>query len=182
MISRHGSRQRASGATRSNDRALVLRFHVSPTAILGEGAVIGLRVRKKEWICDGEGSWSVGASGEHDDIDCGLVLTAVGQRADPMAAVPFDPVKAVVPNHRGRVLAEDGNALPRTYVTGWIKRGPSGGIGLNKHCSAETVESLVEDFFADVDCRPTEYGVDDRARSVFAELLAVRRRHSASRR
>lgn len=169
-------------ATRGHDRALVLRFHASPTAILGDRAVSGLRVRNNAWSANGDGSWSVGGSGEQDDIDCGLVLTAVGHRAERMAALPFDPVKAVVPNHRGRVLSEDGNALPRTYVTGWIKRGPSGGIGVNKHCSAETVESLVQDFFADIDCRPAEYGADGRARFDFADLLAARRRHSASRR
>jgi ferredoxin--NADP+ reductase len=31
------------------------------------------------------------------------------------------------------------------YVTGWIKRGPSGVIGTNKPCAAETVEAMVED-------------------------------------
>jgi ferredoxin--NADP+ reductase len=31
------------------------------------------------------------------------------------------------------------------YVTGWIKRGPSGVIGTNKPCAAETVQAMVED-------------------------------------
>jgi ferredoxin--NADP+ reductase len=30
-------------------------------------------------------------------------------------------------------------------VTGWIKRGPSGIIGTNKKCAAETVSRLLED-------------------------------------
>ena len=31
------------------------------------------------------------------------------------------------------------------YVTGWIKRGPSGFIGTNKTDSAQTVASLLDD-------------------------------------
>ncbi len=35
--------------------------------------------------------------------------------------------------------------MPGMYVTGWIRRGPSGFIGTNKTDSAETVGSLVDD-------------------------------------
>src|SRR5262249_15169753 len=37
------------------------------------------------------------------------------------------------------------HVLPRTYVVGWIKRGPSGVIGTNKPDSAETVDELLLD-------------------------------------
>ena len=40
--------------------------------------------------------------------------------------------------------------LPGVYVTGWIKRGPSGFIGTNKTDSAETVGSLLADLEAGV--------------------------------
>jgi ferredoxin--NADP+ reductase len=33
-------------------------------------------------------------------------------------------------------------------VAGWIKRGPSGGIGANKTCARETVGALLEDAVA----------------------------------
>jgi ferredoxin--NADP+ reductase len=33
-------------------------------------------------------------------------------------------------------------------VAGWIKRGPSGGIGANKACARETVGALLEDAVA----------------------------------
>ena len=33
----------------------------------------------------------------------------------------------------------------RTYVAGWIKRGPSGVIGTNKKDASETVELLLDD-------------------------------------
>ena len=37
---------------------------------------------------------------------------------------------------------------PGAYVTGWIKRGPSGFIGTNKSCAQQTVNALVDDFNA----------------------------------
>ena len=41
------------------------------------------------------------------------------------------------------------------YVTGWIKRGPSGFIGTNKTDSGETVASLLADLEAGLLPRPT---------------------------
>lgn len=38
--------------------------------------------------------------------------------------------------------------MPGTYVVGWIKRGPSGGIGANRTCAAETVGTLLADAVA----------------------------------
>jgi ferredoxin/flavodoxin---NADP+ reductase len=34
------------------------------------------------------------------------------------------------------------------YVAGWIKRGPTGFIGTNKSCAAQTVHHLVDDYNA----------------------------------
>ena len=42
----------------------------------------------------------------------------------------------------------DERGVPRqgVYVTGWLKRGPSGVIGTNRACAAETVSTLLSDF------------------------------------
>src|SRR5207302_542844 len=66
------------------------------------------------------------------DVIDGLVLRAIGYRARPVAGLPFEEATATVPNDGGRVE-------PGVYVTGWIKRGPTGFIGTNKTCSDETV-------------------------------------------
>ena len=58
----------------------------------------------------------------------------------PLPGVPFDERRATVPNDRGRVEGAD-----RTYVAGWIKRGPSGVIGTNKKDATETVEQLLDE-------------------------------------
>jgi ferredoxin--NADP+ reductase len=46
---------------------------------------------------------------------------------------------------RGRVVDASGRELPGLYVTGWIKRGPTGVIGTNKPDAAETVDRMLED-------------------------------------
>jgi ferredoxin/flavodoxin---NADP+ reductase len=49
-----------------------------------------------------------------------------------------------VPHAEGRVM-RDGGFSPDEYVTGWIKRGPTGVIGTNKSDAVETVASLLAD-------------------------------------
>jgi ferredoxin--NADP+ reductase len=39
----------------------------------------------------------------------------------------------------------NGEPVPGAYVTGWIKRGPTGVIGTNKGDAVETVEALLAD-------------------------------------
>ena len=61
------------------------------------------------------------------ELRAGLVVRAVGYRGRPLPGLPFDEDTGTVPHHAGRV---DGR--PGTYVVGWIKRGPAGGIGANR--------------------------------------------------
>ncbi|MDZ4234106.1 MAG: ferredoxin, partial [Dietzia sp.] len=86
-------------------------------------------------------------SDETVEISAGLVLTSIGYRGKPIRGLPFDEVAAVVPNDGGRVV-DPGTARPvrGSYVAGWIKRGPTGFIGTNKSCAAQTVHNLVADY------------------------------------
>ena len=43
------------------------------------------------------------------------------------------------------VTDEHGTPVPGSYVVGWIKRGPSGGIGTNRSCAEETVDAFLDD-------------------------------------
>ncbi len=74
-------------------------------------------------------------------LPAGMVLTSIGYRGKAIADLPFDEDAGVVPNDGGRVRHGAG-----AYVAGWIKRGPTGFIGTNKSCAAETVHTLVEDY------------------------------------
>ena len=80
-------------------------------------------------------------------MSAGLVLTSIGYRGKPIRGLPFDDAAAVVPNDGGRVI-DPGTSQPvrGSYVAGWIKRGPTGFIGTNKSCAAQTVHNLVADY------------------------------------
>jgi ferredoxin--NADP+ reductase len=122
-------------------RRLHLRFLASPTRITGETSVRGL-VLERNRIDERENAVGLGI---HEEISVQMVLRAVGYRGLPVSGIPFDPKKHVIPNEGGRVLDEAGARLGGQYVTGWIKRGPTGVIGTNKADSAETARAIVED-------------------------------------
>ncbi|MHA6802360.1 FAD-dependent oxidoreductase [Salinifilum ghardaiensis] len=117
-------------------RRIVLRFHSAPREFLGEDGVRGLRVT-------GSGAGGSGSGGTTVDISTGRVVTAVGYRGTALPGLPFDEASATIPHTSGRV-----DDRPGTYVVGWVKRGPSGGIGANKTCAQETVGALLEDAIA----------------------------------
>ncbi|MEU7005460.1 FAD-dependent oxidoreductase [Streptomyces sp. NPDC046332] len=112
----------------TGERRIVLRFHSAPVAVAGDGAVRAMRVTE--------------GPGERE-IPAEMVLRAVGYRGVPVPGLPFDEAAGTVPHDRGRVAG-----MPGTYVVGWIKRGPSGGIGANRTCAAETVGTLLADAVA----------------------------------
>ncbi len=116
-----------------------LHFLEQPVAIEGDGAVEVLRTERTQLVGDG----SVTGTGETTDWDVQAVYRAVGYRSSPLPGLPFDDRHAVIPNDGGRILDLDGDPVPGTYVTGWVKRGPVGLIGHTKSDAAETVAHLL---------------------------------------
>jgi ferredoxin/flavodoxin---NADP+ reductase len=124
-----------------------LRFLRSPLEVLGEGEhgrVTGLRVAINRLVTGADGRMRAEPTGEEEIIDCGLVLRSIGYRGVPVAGVPFDERRGLIRNEAGRVCDDDGPCRGE-YAVGWIKRGPSGVIGTNKKCAADTVARLLED-------------------------------------
>lgn len=119
----------SSPATRPRIR---LAYRLTPQRVLGEGRVARIQ-------------FGITGTDATRTIDAGMVLTSIGYRGKAIADLPFDDDAAVVPNAGGRVLDGD-TPVPGAYVAGWIKRGPTGFIGTNKSCAAETVHNLVEDY------------------------------------
>jgi ferredoxin--NADP+ reductase len=105
-----------------------LAYQLTPNRVLGEGRAEGVE-------------FTVTGTDEVRQLQAGLVLTSIGYRGKPIRGLPFDEAAAVVPNDDGRVVG-----APGVYVAGWIKRGPTGFIGTNKSCAAQTVHSLVADY------------------------------------
>jgi len=120
-------------------RRIVLRFLVSPVAILGTDRVEAVEVVHNELV-EENGRLVARPTGGVEVIPAGIVLRSVGYKGVPLPGVPFDERTDTIPNEQGRVTGAE-----RTYVAGWIKRGPSGVIGTNKKDATETVELLLED-------------------------------------
>jgi NADPH-dependent glutamate synthase beta subunit-like oxidoreductase len=117
-----------------------LQFFRRPVALLGEDRVTGVEVERT--VVDGEGRAS--GTGETEVLPADLVIRSVGYRGLPLPGLPIDDHSGTVPNEVGRVLRE-GAVSPGEYVAGWIKRGPSGVVGTNKHDARETVAELLAD-------------------------------------
>jgi ferredoxin--NADP+ reductase len=126
-------------------RRLVLRFCVSPVAILGDGRVEAIEVVRNQLVADAGGMVRAVPTEEREIIPCGLVFRSVGYRGTPLEGVPFDEERCTIRNRGGRVVDAAGEPVPGVYCAGWIKRGPTGIIGTNKKDATETVEALLED-------------------------------------
>lgn len=114
-----------------------LAYQLTPQRVIGPQRVTGIEL-------------TVTGTDETRTLDAGLVLSSIGYRGKPIPDLPFDDDAAVVPNDAGRVIDPDsGQPVVGAYVSGWIKRGPTGFIGTNKSDSLQTVHTLVADYNAE---------------------------------
>jgi len=106
-------------------------FFSNPAEILGGERVTGVRFEKTR-VEKGRAT----GTGEFFEIQCGLVIPAIGYYSLPVPGVPFKDGKAI--NTEGRIE-------PGLYAVGWIKRGPSGVIGTNKPDGDAAAEQIAAD-------------------------------------
>ena len=153
-------------------RRLHIRFCLSPIEIVGDtnGRVAALRLAHNQLVRTESGAVVARPTGEVETLPVQLVFRSVGYRGVPLAELPFDAKACVIPHLKGRVC-EAGTETPVRghYVTGWIKRGPSGVIGNNKADSVETANMLLEDLDRGALLEPAEPSAQ-----AFADLLARR--------
>jgi ferredoxin/flavodoxin---NADP+ reductase len=122
------------------------RFFVSPVEVLGKGRVEGLRLEKNRLVKDEHGVFKAQGTGVYEEIPCQLLFRSIGYKGHRLPGVPFDERNGIIPNRDGRVIdPATGAPVPRLYVAGWIKRGPSGVIGTNKADASATVQAMLED-------------------------------------
>jgi ferredoxin--NADP+ reductase len=111
-----------------------LAYQLTPKRVVGDGRADGVE-------------FTVTGTDGGRQLSARLVLTSIGYRGRPIHGLPFDESAAVVTNDGGRVVdPETGAPVRGSYVAGWIKRGPTGFIGTNKSCAAQTVHNLVADY------------------------------------
>jgi ferredoxin--NADP+ reductase len=131
--------------TAGAERRVRLRFLSSPVELLGEGGRVKTLVFEDNELVESNGRVSARGTGKKHELTTGLVVRSIGYQGLPMPGMPFDAKRGVIPNETGRVLAPDCAPAAGLYVTGWIKRGPSGLIGTNKACAKETVDNALAD-------------------------------------
>jgi ferredoxin--NADP+ reductase len=141
-------------------RRVHLHFWRRPVAVLGAARVEGLQLEVMQRLASGE----IRGTGRTQTIPAGMVIRAVGHRAVPLPGVPFAADRGFARHSAGRLLDANGVPMPGRYVTGWVKRGPSGVIGTNRVCAQETVSSLLADLST----------VDEERSSDVDQLLAAR--------
>ena len=128
-------------------RLLTLRFLVSPTELIAgpDGGVRAMRLVRNELYAE-NGKLQSRATSVVEELPVDLVFRSVGYRGVPIEGLPFDQRSGVIPNESGRVLdPATKKPIPGIYVSGWIKRGPSGVIGTNKKDGTETATAMLED-------------------------------------
>ncbi len=141
-------------------RLLTLRFLVSPVELVddGTGRVGAIRLVRNRLV-EKRGDLRPEPTGEIEEIPVQLVFRSVGYQGVAIPGLPFDEHACVVPNEAGRVTDPgSGGAVPGLYVSGWIKRGPSGVIGTNKPDAAETAGAMLEDAARGVLLDPADPG------------------------
>ncbi len=128
-------------------RLLTLRFLVSPTELIAgeDGGVRAMRLVRNELV-EEKDRLGCRATEDTEQLPVDLVFRSVGYRGVPIQGVPFHERWGLIPNELGRVTdPESRGPVPGLYVSGWIKRGPSGVIGTNKKDGAETAAAMLED-------------------------------------
>jgi ferredoxin/flavodoxin---NADP+ reductase len=159
-------REYAAREPAGKPKRIVLRFLTSPVELQGDERVERIVVERNRLEPREDGSLAARPTGERETLECGLVLRSIGYRGIAIPEVPFDESRGTIPNVAGRVVDGE-HHVTGEYVTGWIRRGPSGVIGTNKKDGQEAATSLLEDAEAGLLNAP----VND---SDIADLLAER--------
>ena len=123
------------------------RFLASPVELLGDerGHVRAVKLENNAIVARDDGSLAARGTRTFDEIPAQLVFRSIGYTGQPVDDIPFDERRGLINNEGGRVTDAAGTHLVGEYVSGWIKRGPSGVIGTNKKDSQDTVTKIVED-------------------------------------
>mmetsp|Transcript_96132 Transcript_96132/g.170598 ORF Transcript_96132/g.170598 Transcript_96132/m.170598 type:complete len:476 (+) Transcript_96132:63-1490(+) len=136
----------ANFAERESTSKRILRLHFlrSPVEVSPkQNAVAGIRLGRTE--LQGEPGKQVAAKpAVPDDLDiaCGLVVRSVGFDLTPFEGLPLNE-RNRVPHTNGRV--ESPGSTGGLYVSGWVKRGPTGVVASNIPDAQETAARVLAD-------------------------------------
>ncbi|MGC6366440.1 MAG: FAD-dependent oxidoreductase [Candidatus Marinamargulisbacteria bacterium] len=128
----------------SNQKTIHILFYSSPSELISEDGILKKLKLERNRLEGDAGTQKAFATGEFYEIDCDILFRSIGYRGVPFRGLPFDDRRGVIPNNAGQVVDLNNDPIDATFVTGWIKRGPSGVIGTNRSDSIETVNTLLD--------------------------------------
>jgi ferredoxin--NADP+ reductase len=127
----------------NSTKTIHLMFYLSPTEIVQKNNKVSQIVFQKNKLTGDAGQQRAEGTNEFITLDCDILFRSIGYRGVPLSGVPFDAEKGIIPNRQGAVINSQKSYCDQLFVTGWIKRGPSGVIGTNRSDSIETVTTLL---------------------------------------
>lgn len=128
-------------------RTVHFRFLVSPRELRidDHGRVTSAEIGHNILESDETTSW-VSDSGRSSTLPTELFLRSVGYMGRPLSGVGYCKRKGVIPaDPLGRVFDADGVHVSGLYVSGWMRRGPSGVIGTNKKDANDVAGAMLSD-------------------------------------
>ena len=134
----------AKNKDNNSKKVITIQFLSSPVEIIEENSKvkkIKFVKNKLEGTADNQ---KASPTDEFIEIDCDIIFRSIGYQGIKLNGIPFDDKKCVIPNIEGQIISETGERIPNLFVTGWIKRGPSGVIGTNRSDSIETVSHCLK--------------------------------------
>ena len=136
----------STSSQETKSRELHLTFLASPQKIVGTNNVEAINLEINRLKTGSEGYIRAIGTGKTFQLQAQMILKSVGYKGTPLKGLPFDFERNIIPNAKGRIIdSAGGKPLRGKYVTGWIKRGPTGVIGTNKADALETVKGLLDD-------------------------------------
>lgn len=142
---------------RTTDRCIHFHFWWRPVRVLGDTAVTGVELEPTR------------GDAQPRHLPAQMLVRAIGYRSNEIPGLPFDQARGVVPSEQGRVV-DGGHVVPGVYVTGWLRRGPTGVIGTNRPDAAEVAESIL----ADLPGRPPASGSPEAVEAQLASRGSAR--------
>lgn len=152
LLEGHLSKQQQSNKSEGASTEVNLRFLTNPIrfeATVNKDALVLSSVVCERTQLEGEipGKQTAVGTGFTEAIPADLCLVSIGYKGESIDATTsecFDVEKGILRNDHGKVISGKDNLAP-LYVSGWLKRGPSGIIGTNIGDAKDTVLSILKD-------------------------------------
>jgi adrenodoxin-NADP+ reductase len=155
----------ASSNKTTDTRQVVLRFLLNPIRFEpdpNDPSKLGGVVCERTALVGDAGHQRAIGTGQLETIPAHLALVSIGYKGTPLPGLEpyFDEQRGTVKNHHGKVImvndeGHDGG-LGKLYVSGWLKRGPSGIIGTNIVDAKDTVATIVKDLEEQLPLQPRQ--------------------------